>query len=147
MKSHQLLLFMLLPTAVGAACVDSLEPEVGELTAGNCEGEDSDPETDVDPTPILMHLQMGCGCHNPAASGISIDATGFSVGTWGSIKRGGNNSRDKIIVAGDPCASFIFQKLSNAPPTGARMPPSGPYWSRTEMQQLHDWIAEGAHVE
>lgn len=147
MKSRRLLLCALLAVAAGAACVDTLEPDVGLLTAGNCDNEDSDPETDVDPSAILMQLQMGCGCHNPANGGGSIDSTGFSVGTWGSIKRGGNNSRDKSIVAGEPCSSSLFQKLSDAPATGARMPPSGPYWSRSDMQRLHDWIAEGAHVQ
>jgi hypothetical protein len=146
-KSRYLLLCALLAIAGFAACVDALEPEVGEPTAGNCENDDSDPETDVEPSAILMHLQMGCGCHNPAGSGVSIDSTGFSLGSWSTLKRGGNNSRDKIIVAGDPCGSYLYQKLSDAPPTGARMPPSGPYWSRSDMQQLHDWIAEGAHVQ
>ncbi len=147
MKSRPLLLCALLAVAAAAACVDTFEPDVGELTAGNCESEDSDPDSDVDPMVILNHLQMGCGCHNPTMSGVSIDGTGFSVGSWASIKRGGNNSHDKIIVAGDPCQSYLYQKLSNAPPSGTRMPISGPYWSRTEMEQLHDWIAEGAHVQ
>ncbi|MET0284128.1 MAG: hypothetical protein ABW352_06650 [Polyangiales bacterium] len=147
MKSRYLLLCALSTVAAAAACVDTLEPEIGEVTAGNCENEDSDPDTDVEAEPILMHLKMGCGCHNPAGSGVSIDSTGFSVGSWSSIKRGGNTGRDKSIVPGDPCGSVLYQKLSNAPPTGARMPPSGPYWSRAEMQALHDWIAEGANVD
>jgi hypothetical protein len=133
--------------ALAAACVDTLEPDIGEVTAGNCKTEDSDPDNDVDANAILMHLQMGCACHNPSASGVSIDSTGFSVGSWSSIKRGGNNSRAKIIVPGDPCGSFLYQKLGDGPPTGARMPPSGPYWSRSDMLLLHDWIAEGAHVD
>jgi hypothetical protein len=145
--SRQLMMCGVLVVGAAAACVDSLEPEVGPLTAGNCESEDSDPETDVDPKVILDKLQMGCTCHNPAGSGVSIDSTAFSVGTFSSIKRGGNNSRDKIVVAGDPCSSYLFQKLSDAPPTGARMPPSGPYWSRSDMLLLHDWIAEGADVQ
>lgn len=147
MKSHRLLLSALLVVAVLAACADTLEPDVGEVTAGRCEAEDSDPDTDVDPDAILMHLQMGCPCHNPTASAVSIDSTGFSVGSWSSLKRGGNNSHDKIVIAGDPCGSYLYQKLSDAPPIGSRMPISGPYWSRSEMLQLHDWIAEGAHVE
>ncbi|HEX5657845.1 MAG TPA: hypothetical protein VFX59_11650 [Polyangiales bacterium] len=147
MKSRYLLLCALLAVAAAAACVDTLEPDVGELTAGNCENEDSDPDTDVDPNAVLMKLQMGCACHNPTASAISIDSTGFSVGSFGSIKRGGNNSRDKIVVAGDPCGSYLYQKLSDAPPTGARMPPSGPYFSRSDMALLHDWIAEGADAQ
>jgi hypothetical protein len=145
-NSRYLMVCALLAVAAVAACVDTLEPDVGELTAGNCDNGDSDPETDVDPMMVLDKLQMGCACHNPSASGVSIDSTGFSVGSWSSIKRGGNNSRDKSVVAGDPCGSALYQKLSDAPPTGARMPPSGPYWSRSDMLMLHDWIAEGADV-
>jgi len=145
--SRYLLLAALFAVAAVAACVDTLDPDVGEVIAGNCENEDSDPEVDVPADAVLMHLQMGCACHNPSMSAVSIDSTGFSVGSWSSIRRGGNNSREKIIVAGDPCGSFLFNKLSQAPPTGARMPPSGPYWSRSQMQELHDWIAEGADVQ
>lgn len=124
-----------------------LDSDAGEVIAGHCDQEDSDPDVDVSYLQqIQPRLHMGCGCHNPIppASGVAIDATGFSVGNYDSLRRGGNNSGDKIVIPGDPCGSYIFQKLSDAPPTGARMPLSGPYWSRSDMQLLHDWIAEGA---
>ena len=124
-----------------------LGSDAGEVIAGNCDQEDSDPEVDVSYlAQIQPRLQMGCTCHNPIppASGVAIDATGFSVGDYDSLRRGGNNSGDKIVIPGDPCGSFIYQKLSDAPPTGVRMPISGPYWSRSDMLLLHDWIAEGA---
>jgi hypothetical protein len=145
--SRWILLVGMMLVVIGASCVDTLGPEVGELTAGVCENDDSDPDVDVNPADVLAKLQMGCGCHNPTGSGVSIDSTGFSVGSWANIRRGGNNSRDKSVIPGDPCGSYLFQKLGNAPPMGARMPPSGPYWSRSEMQMLHDWIAEGADAE
>jgi hypothetical protein len=134
---------------VGAlSCGDVVEPEVGELIAGVCKNEDSDPDNDVSfQETILPRMQMGCGCHNPSMSGIAIDNTMFTVVDHASVRRGGVNSRDKIVVEGDPCGSWLYQKLGDAPPTGSRMPTFGPYWSRSEMMQLHDWIAEGAHVE
>lgn len=130
-----------------ASCIDTLEPDVGELTAGACKNEDSDPDVDVSfAQQIKPKLQGGCSCHSPlpGSSGGAIDTTGFSVGDYASIRRGGQNSRDKIVVAGDPCGSFLYQKLSDAPPTGSRMPTYGPYWSRSDMTLLSDWIAEGA---
>jgi len=132
---------------LGLSCGDMLESEdVGEVIAGVCKNEDSDPDVDVPFNEvILMHLQMGCGCHNPVMGGSAIDSTGFSVGNYAAIRRGGVMSREKIVIDGDPCGSYLYQKLSEAPPAGSRMPISGPYWSRTEMAQLHDWIAEGAH--
>ena len=124
-----------------------LESDAGEVIAGHCEQADSDPDVEVSYLQqIQPRLQMGCGCHNPIppASGVAIDTTGFSVGSYDSVRRGGNNSGDKIVIPGDPCGSFLYQKLSDAPPTGVRMPVSGPYWSRSDMALLHDWIAEGA---
>jgi hypothetical protein len=58
---------------------------------------------------------------------------------------GGFHSGAQIVVAGDPCASIMYQKLSDAPPFGSRMPLNGPpFWTDDELQLLHDWIAEGA---
>jgi hypothetical protein len=62
-----------------------------------------------------------------------------------AMRRGGATSGSKIIVAGDPCSSVLAQKLSSAPPYGARMPLVGPpFWTDDEQQLLRDWIAEGA---
>lgn len=132
-----------------ASCLEPLEPEVGEAMARSCENEDSNPEVDVSfEVDLKPRLQGGCGCHSPLmpTSGGSISSTGFSVGDYQSIMRGGMNSRDKIVIPGDPCESYLYQKLSNGPPTGSRMPIGGPYWSRSEMQLLSDWIAEGARA-
>jgi hypothetical protein len=127
-------------------CVNEIEPEVGALTAGVCKSDDSDPDNEVSfEQTILPHLQMGCTCHNPMGSGVSIDSTMFAVANYASVRRGGANSHEKIVIDGDPCNSIIYQKLSSGPPFGSRMPISGPYWSRSDLLLLHDWIAEGAH--
>ena len=144
MSRRNLLFALALVGALG--CLSEVDPDVGELTAGVCRNDDSDPENDVSfSQTILTHLQTGCSCHNPAMSGSSIDTTMFTVVDYAAVRRGGINSHEKAVIAGDPCDSILYQKLSNAPPYGSRMPVFGPYWSRTEMQQIHDWIAEGAH--
>lgn len=132
-----------------AACLAPLEPDVGALTAGTCDNEDSNPDVDVSfQNDIQPRLHAGCGCHNPIppSRGSAIDSTGFSVGDHTSLLRGGQISREQIVVPGAPCDSQLYQKLSDAPPSGARMPIYGPYWSRLEMQLLSDWIAEGARA-
>ncbi len=140
------LLALLGVALIAGACVSSAEPDVGEVIAGVCKNEDTDPAVMVSfKNDILPKLQMGCSCHNPTMGGSAIDTTGFSVGDYASLRRGGSTSHDKIVVDGDPCDSFIYEKLSDAPPTGVRMPQNGPYWSRTDMALIHDWIAEGAH--
>ena len=135
------------------ACIADIEPDVGALRAGTCKPEDSDPNHDVsfkDDVLVLFQRsggQAGCGCHQPSNRRTSgIDATGLSLENYHSLMRGGNASHDTIVVPGDPCASLIVQKVSSAPPSGARMPPSGPpFLSPTEITLLSDWIAEGAH--
>ncbi|HMI93811.1 MAG TPA: hypothetical protein VK509_20700 [Polyangiales bacterium] len=136
-----------------AGCIaETLEPEVGEVRAGLCQPDDSDPERDVSFMEQIQPMlerpfgQGGCGCHQPTgrrASGIEL--TGLRLGGYADLMRGGDKSGDTIVVPGDPCASLVLQKTSNAPPSGARMPSDGPpYLSPREHALLHDWIAEGA---
>lgn len=149
MKSPTRLLMLMLTAAAGLwGCLDVYDSDSGPVIAGVCRDEDSDPDVDVSFRAVIQpKLQMGCGCHNPAGNASQIDATGFSVGDYPALRRGGQASGDRIVVAGKPCESFLYLKLSDAPPTGARMPVNGPYWTRADMQLLHDWIAEGARAD
>jgi hypothetical protein len=134
-------------------CLSELEPDVGDLRAGTCQPEDSDITADVSFREEILPLFQrsgalgGCTCHQPANRSTSgIDQSGLSLENYAALMRGGNLSQSNIVVPGDPCASVIVQKVSNAPPFGARMPPGGPpFMSPEEIGLLRDWIAEGAH--
>jgi hypothetical protein len=138
-----------------SACLGELEPEVGELRAGVCTPDDSDPAYDVsfkeDVFPLFERMAPapgpGCGCHMPnSRRPIGIELSGLDLSSYGSLRRGGTTSLEEIVVPGDPCASILVQKLSSAPPFGARMPSSGPpYFSPSERALIADWIAEGAN--
>jgi hypothetical protein len=136
-----------------SACLDPFEPEVGELRAGVCTPEDSDPRYDVsfseDVFPLFERMapEPGCGCHLPSSRRpIGIENSGLNLGSYTSLMRGGTTSGPDIVVPGDPCASIIVQKMSSAPPFGSRMPSSGPpYFTPAERALIADWIAEGAH--
>lgn len=136
-----------------AGCLGELEPEVGELRAGVCTPEDSDPTYDVsfseDVFPIFerMSPEPGCGCHmSSSRRPVGIELSGLDLTSYASLRRGGTTSLEEIVVPGDPCASILTQKLSSAPPFGARMPSNGPpYLSPSERALIADWIAEGAH--
>ena len=136
-----------------SACLAELEPEVGPLRAGTCISKDSDPMLQVsfakDVLPLFQRSggQGGCTCHQPSnRSTPGIDQSGLSLETYRTLVRGGNMSRENIVVPGDPCSSIIVQKVSSAPPFGTRMPPSGPpFMTPAEIALLADWIAEGAH--
>lgn len=104
---------------------------------------DSNPFVSVsfarDIRPLTQKSPGGCNCHNTNTT------SGFNLGTYEALRRGGTNSGTRIIVPGKPCDSILVQKLGLAPPYGARMPYNGPpYFSAAELTLVRDWIAEGA---
>jgi hypothetical protein len=133
-----------------AACAQ-LEPDVGALLAGTCDDADTRPETPVSFAtqirPILSRQVAGCGCHMPTAAGPgpATAITGLDLGSLASLRAGGLNSGNRIVVDLQPCASILYQKVDEAPPYGSRMPLGGPpFLSTAEIEFIHDWIAEGA---
>ncbi len=141
-----------IPLVLLAGCIaDEYAPEVGPPLTGACDNADSDPDTDVsfshDLRPLLAREagMAGCSCHTPtngAPSGITLG--GLDLGSYESLRAGGFNTGDEIVVPGEPCRSRIVEKLS-LPSWGARMPLDGPpYFTDEEVQLVADWIAEGA---
>jgi hypothetical protein len=133
-----------------AACVDMLGPEVGPLADNRCELTDSDPATIVSFASDLLGGALGrtdtdcVRCHT--AGGGGLRDSGLDLGSYATLRLGGNRSRQTIVVAGDPCASVLVQKLGPAPPCCARMPRNGPpYLPASDVALITDWILEGAH--
>jgi hypothetical protein len=132
-----------------AAC--SLTPDVGPLLAGVCDNADTRPATPVsfraDILPLINRSMGGCGCHLQSAGGggTGIQLSGLNLSSFATLREGGLTSGDHIVIAGSPCTSILYQKLSDAPPFGSRMPLNGPpFFNADELQLVHDWIAEGA---
>ena len=144
--------FGLMLLFAAGACIAEVEPDVGPARAGICKAEDSDQKKTVSYRNDILPLferplgMAGCSCHLPSSRRtVGIDATGLDVSSYTAIMRGGTSSRDTAIVPGDPCMSLVVQKVSNAPPSGNRMPSDGPpYLTSPEITLLSDWIAEGA---
>ena len=89
----------------------------------------------------------GCGgCHYATnSSHVGIDLGGMDLTTLGALRRGGATSGEDVVVAGDPSASVIVQKIRGTYPFGSRMPRGGPpYWAEEEIDLFERWIAEGA---
>jgi hypothetical protein len=147
--------------ALLTGCEVIYEPEVGPLqaappdagSAGDGDGGitpstglcgDSDPNTTVSFSqhvrPLLNRSPGGCtGCHGANAT------SGFSIGSYEALRRGGQASGTRIVLPGKPCDSILVQKLGVAPPFGARMPYNGPpFYTSTELTLFRDWVAEGA---
>lgn len=132
------------------ACVDALGPEVGPLDDNRCAIVDSDPAVTVSFAAdvlggALRRADTDClRCHTPGGTGFRD--SGLDLGSYTALRLGGIRSRQTIVVAGDPCASVLVQKLGAAPPFGARMPRNGPpYLAASDVALISDWILEGAH--
>jgi hypothetical protein len=131
-----------------AAC--GLVPDVGPPLGGVCNDTDTNPSVDVlfsrDIRPLINRAMGGCSCHLPtvAGPGIGTTSSGLDLGTMESLRVGGGISQERIVVPTEPCESVLFQKVSGAPPFGARMPYGGPYLNDDDIEKVHDWIAEGA---
>jgi hypothetical protein len=138
-----------------SACLgalDPLDPEVGAPLAERCVDEDSDPSTEVsfarDVAPIFRGEAgpVGCGCHIPTKPApIGFEETGLDLSSYAGVRAGGRRSAGTAVVPGQPCASLLVQKISPAPPFGARMPFYGPpFLEAAARQRIADWVAEGA---
>ena len=138
-----------LAAAVVAAC--GLVPDVGARFPNECDEADSQPMSTVsfagDIRPLINRQNGGCGCHLPSSTGVGTGTaiSGLDLSSLATLRLGGLNSGNRIIVAGQPCDSILYLKVEDFPPFGARMPLNGPpFWSSAELKLLHDWIAEGA---
>lgn len=134
--------------AVLAAGCDAFTPEVGKPIAAICQDQDSDPDRVLsyknDIRPIFEEYCFVCH----TATGrfpIGLEVGRLDLATYTSLRAGGAIGSSRDIVPGQPCESILRQKISPAPPFGARMPLSGPpFVDEDEIQLIHDWIAEGA---
>jgi hypothetical protein len=133
------------------AC-STIEPEVGERLAA-CVDADSDPNVTVSFKDQIRPLMDGTfatprpcmDCHYASRGTMEgLAATGFNLETLGTLRKGGRNTFDDIVVPGQPCKSAIVQKIKGTY-ADARMPKGGPYWNAGQIQLMIDWIAEGAN--
>ncbi|GAC1537900.1 MAG: hypothetical protein NVS3B10_29370 [Polyangiales bacterium] len=145
------LVAILLAGAVGVAC-SAVDPEVGARRTTEVMA-DAGPTVsfarDIRP---LMNREpndpTGHGCktchYTTGGTRQGIEQAGLDLTALGTLRKGGGSSGAKIVVAGDPDASIIVQKLEGTYP-GARMPKDGPaYWSHDEIMLLRRWIQQGA---
>jgi hypothetical protein len=49
-----------------------------------------------------------------------------------------------LVVAGEHTASLLWQKVAGQQKCGNQMPLGGPYLSTTQMDQIAEWIDDGA---
>lgn len=120
------------------------------LVAGACGGEDGGGEPIA---PKLSALQtkiftprcgVGSSCHagDDPREGLSLVAP-VRPRIVGQPSR--QVPAKMLVVAGDPAASYLFEKVSSAKPAvGARMPYTADPLSAAELAALRTWIENGA---
>ncbi len=138
---------------VTTGCLEDLGPTVGAQQFNSCSNDDSDPavaisfERDIRQG-IINNPAIHCAkCHTPGgATPIGLMIGGLDLSSYATLSNGGFHSATTIVIPGKPCDSTIVQKISAAPPFGARMPKDGPpYLDAEQAQIIVDWIAEGAN--
>ena len=127
-----------------------MDPDVGPLQVPFCTNVDTDPDVSVsfteDVLPLMHRSVGGClGCHDPTiGDAVGVAVSGLDLSSYNALLAGGANSASTIVVPGAPCDSVLYRKLTTAPGSGARMPKNGPpFFTPSELQIVHDWIAEG----
>jgi len=80
-------------------------------------------------------------CHFDNASPGDLD-----LSTYESLMSGDSNHPDRLVVAGYPYQSLLYESVASDEQTTLpnRMPPGGPYLQEIEIQLIEDWIYQGA---
>ncbi len=100
-----------------------------------------------DPAPISFREQVApilvrrcVACHNPRKS-----EGGLDLGTFATLRRGGDIEGEAILEPGDPEASHLIAVLGPAVPI--RMPYKLPPLPDAEVATLTQWVAQGAKFD
>lgn len=95
---------------------------------------------------IRPMIEKSCQrCHySTAATHIGTDETGLDLSTLGSLRQGGFQTGNSIVVPGNPYASALVRKLRGTYDVGLRMPRNGPYWTDEQIELVERWIEQGA---
>ncbi|WP_438043595.1 hypothetical protein [Sorangium sp. So ce128] len=88
---------------------------------------------------LVMAKCATAGCHDGQANLGGLDlTTGWETRVAGQASDCGGEAT--VVVPGDPDASLMYLKVTDAPPCDNRMP-LGPTLSADEMKCLYDYIA------
>ena len=127
---HKLIPLLLI---IGMGCITNTEDLIIDDDGGETPTETVSYATTVQP--ILV--DKGCiGCHSSGPLNFSSYSS--------LINSVGSNYGSQIVVAGDADASGLVDKIEPNPQSGSRMPTTGDYLSTTQIQNIRNWINQGA---
>jgi hypothetical protein len=120
-------------------------PRVEGLDAGVGEPSGPPPWSELHAGVIAPKCALA-GCHVPASAGISGDLDlSDACAAWSALRRSGDCGAR--VVAGEPAASSLFDKVSSrTPQCKLPMPPTGQLPAR-DIAAIRAWIEAGASAE
>jgi hypothetical protein len=93
-------------------------------------------------TNVQQIFEQSCGgssCH------INQQSSGVQLNTYENVMNSqGTRYGELVVQAGDADGSPLVDKIEPNPEIGSRMPEGGPYLSDERINQIKDWIDNGA---
>ena len=142
---HALAMGLLLFTA---GCPLRLHPGCSHLApSGDCDTGAAIGAPTVSFAADVLPVLENAGCLSAGCHGGAFPSSNYSMASYQDMFVAGDEAmafEDCPIVPGDPDASYLFEKISPSPRTGARMPFLADPLSDEEIELIRTWIAEGA---
>lgn len=117
----------------------------GPYDDGNSKGDDSNNNNEIGFEPTFANVQMifdqNCGaCHTQRReSGVRLNNYDNAINSVG------DQYGIEVIKPGEADGSPLVDKISSSNPQfGSRMPEGGPYLSSDRIDQIKEWINQGA---
>ena len=110
------------------------------LIFSSCEStNDQDVSFNDDLLPIFKTQCVRCHFDNASPGNLDLS-------TYESLMSGNSNHPDKLVVAGYPYQSLLYESIASDEQTTLpyRMPQGGPFLQEIEIQLIEDWIFQGA---
>lgn len=125
------------------------------LAAAGCGGSDPagpggggrvvkpDPSFSVDVFEVFT--RRGCtagGCHGSGEGGLIMTSAATALANLVNVPS--PESGEIRVIPGNAQDSYLVKKLENRASAGARMPLTGPPLDATDLQNIRNWIDQGA---
>lgn len=141
------LVFLL--AACGGGGDSPTDPGVNDGNGGGDGGGVTTPEVKSDPSfasDIMgVFTRNGCtesGCHGSGQGGLTMTSTS---GTYDNLVNVTSpNSGEVRVIPGDALNSYLVKKLEGRQSVGVRMPQGGSAISANDLQNIKNWINQGA---
>jgi len=145
-REHPLAAALILPLAL-LACNGTGTPPTLIETGGNCVGGVAGDSGSVSYAEDVVPVFERAGCLTSTCHGGTFVSSGYDLKTYETTFGPGDEAQMLEIcnvVPGDPAASYLIEKLGEAPRLGDRMPQNLPPLAQADIDLITTWVLEGA---